>query len=62
MAAIFGVRPDTPFWDKLQKDECKSLSESYRRADKIMRLKTARGAIQPGKSTLSEKGNDNGKK
>ena len=25
MAAISGVRPDTPFWDKLQKDECKSL-------------------------------------
>ena len=26
MAAIFGVRPDTLFWDKLQKDKCKSLA------------------------------------
>ena len=62
MAAIFGVRPDTPFWDKLQKDECKMLAEFYRRADKIMRLETTREAIQVGKSTLTEKSNDNGKK
>ena len=27
MAAISGVRPETPFWDKLQKDECKMLQE-----------------------------------
>ena len=25
MAVILGVRPKTPFWDKLQKDECKML-------------------------------------
>ena len=25
MAAISGVRLETPFWDKLQKDECKTL-------------------------------------
>ena len=46
MAAISGVRPKTPFWDKLQKDKCKSLQEFYRRTDKIMRLKTAREAVQ----------------
>ena len=46
MAAIFGVRPDITFWDKLQKDECKLLSEFYRSTDKIMRLETAREAIQ----------------
>ena len=62
MAAISGVQPDTPFWDKLQKDECKLLSEFYRRADKIMRLETAHEAIQAGNSTPSEKSNDNGKK
>ena len=62
MAAISGVRPDTPFWDKLQKDECKSLSEFYMSADKIMRLETAREAVQAGKSTPAEKNNDNGKK
>ena len=27
MAAISRVRPDTPFWDKLWKDECKMLVE-----------------------------------
>ena len=62
MAAISKVQPDTPFWDKLQKDECKTLAEFYRRADKIMRLETAREAIQARKSTLAEKSNDNGKK
>ena len=62
MAAIFGVRPNTLFWDKLQKDECKSMSEFYMHADKIMSLETAREAIQAGKSTPTEKNNDNGKK
>ena len=61
MAVISGVRPDTLFWGKLQKDECKSLSEFYRRADKIMLLETTREAIQAGKSTPPEKNNDNGK-
>ena len=45
MATISGVQPDTLFWDKLQKDECKTLTEFYRRADKIMHLETAREAI-----------------
>ena len=62
MAAISGVRPDTLFWDKLQKDECKTLAEFYMRADKIMSLETARKAIQAGKSAAVEKSNDNGKK
>ena len=62
MAAIFEVRLDTPFWDKLQKDECKLLAEFYRRADKIMRLEIAQEAIQAGKPASSEKNNDNGKK
>ena len=54
MAAIFGVRPETLFWDKLQKDECKTLQEFYKRADKIMRLETAREAVQAGRSTLAK--------
>ena len=62
MAAISGVRPDTPLWDKLQKDECKILAKFYRRVDKIMRLDTAKEAIQVGKSTPIEKNSDNGKK
>ena len=62
MEAISGVRPDTPFWDKLEKDECKSLSEFYRRTNKIIRLETVRKATQVGKSTPSKKNNDNGKK
>ena len=62
MVAISGVRPDTHFWDKLQKDECKSLVEFYRCADKIIRLETTREAIQVGKPTPAEKINDNGKK
>ena len=62
MAAISGVRPETSFWDKLQKDECKSLSEFYKRADKIICLETAREAVQAGKPTCSEKSNDNDKK
>ena len=49
MAAISRVRPKTSFWDKLQKDECKSLAEFYRCVDKIMYLETAREAIQVGK-------------
>ena len=52
----------TPFWDKLQKDEYKSLLEFYKRADKIMHLEAVREAVQAGKSTPSEKNNDNGKK
>ena len=61
MAAIFGVWPDTPFWDKLQKDECKTLAEFYRCTDKIMHLETAQEAIQAGKLAPTEKNNDNGK-
>ena len=53
-AAILGVRPETPFWDKLQKDECKTLQEFYRRANKIMRLETAREAVHARRSTLAE--------
>ena len=41
MATILGVRPKTPFRDKLQKDECKMLQEFYRQADKIMHLEIA---------------------
>ena len=62
MAAISGVQPDTPLWDKLQKDECKTLAEFYRHADKIIHLETARNAIQAGTSAPTEKSNDNGKK
>ena len=62
MAAIFGLRPKTPFWDKLQKNECKSLQEFYRRTNKIMRLETACETVQIGKSTPSEKNNDHSKK
>ena len=54
MATISGVRPETSFWDKLQKDECKTLQEFYRRADKIMRLETASEAVQAERSTLAE--------
>ena len=41
METISGIRPNTPFWDKLQKDECKSLAEFYMRADKIICIETA---------------------
>ena len=54
MAAISGVRPETPFWDKLQKDECKSLQEFYKRADNIMRLDITREAVQAGRLTPAE--------
>ena len=62
MAAISGVRPKITFWDKLHKDECKSLMEFCKRIDKIMHMETAREAVQVGKSTPSEKNNDNSKK
>ena len=72
MAALLGVRLETPFWDKLQKDECKMLQEFYRRADKIMRLKvvhagkptpteTPHETGQVGKSTPAEKSGKNKK-
>ena len=61
MAAISRVQPETPFWDKLQKNECKLLMEFYKRANKIMHLEIAREAVQAGKSTPSKKNNDNGK-
>ena len=48
------MRPEVPFWDKLQKDESKTLQEFYMRADKIMRLKTAREAVHVERSTLAE--------
>ena len=54
MAAILVVQPETPFWDKLHKDEYKMLQEFYRRAEKIMRLETAKEAIHTGRSTLVE--------
>ena len=64
MAAILisRVQPDTPFWDKLQKDECKTLSKFYRWAHKIIRLETSQEAIQVGKPAPADKNNDNGKK
>ena len=54
MAAISEVRLETPFWDKLQKDECKTLQEFYRRADKIMHLEIAREVVHAGKPTPTE--------
>ena len=54
MAAISGVQLETPFWDKLQKDECKMLQEFYKRADKIMHLETAREAIIARRSVPTE--------
>ena len=62
MAIISRVRPDALFYDKLLKDECKTLAEFYRRVDKIMRLETAREVIQAGKSAPTEKSGNNGKK
>ena len=41
MVAISEVQLETPFWDKLYKNECKRLQEFYRPADKIMCLETA---------------------
>ena len=60
--AISRVRPDTPFWDKLQKEECKSLAKFYRRTNKIMHLETSREAIQMRKPDPVKKNKDNGKK
>ena len=51
MVAISRVRPETYFWDKLQKDECKMLQKFYRIADKIMRLEIAREVVHAGRST-----------
>ena len=62
MAAIDGVRPNTPFWDKLQKDDCKTLAEFYKCAYKIMRPKTTREVIQAGNLAPTEKNGDDGKK
>ena len=62
MATISRVRSEIPFWDKLQKDECKTLQEFYRQADKIMPLETVQEAVHVRKSTPSEKNNDNNKK
>ena len=54
MVAISGVRPETPFWDKPQNNECKTLLEFYRQADKIMRLETSKEVVHAGRSTLVE--------
>ena len=54
MAAISGVRPETSFYDKFQKDECKTLQEFYRWADKIMRLETDREAVFAWRSVPTE--------
>ena len=54
MEAISGVRPETPFWEKLQKDECKTLQEFYRRVDKIIFLETDREAVHARRSTSAE--------
>ena len=54
MAVISGVRLETPFWDKLQKNKFKTLQKFYRRVDKIMHLKTAREAVHAGRSTPVE--------
>ena len=54
MAVISRVRLDTPFWDKLQKDECKTLAEFYKDANKIMCLETAEKPFKWG-SQLPQK-------
>ena len=54
MAAILKVRPETPFWDKLQKDECKTLQEFYSLANKIMSLETAPEGVRAWRSTSVE--------
>ena len=54
MAVISGVRPETPFWDKLQKNEYKMLQEFYKCADKIICLETAQEVVHAEKSAPSK--------
>ena len=37
-----GVLPKTPLWDELQQKECKSISEFYKKANKLLKLENSK--------------------
>ena len=59
---INGVLPKTPFWDKLQHKEWKSMSEFYKKASKFKKLENSREALHKAHEASTNKKNDQGEK
>ena len=53
-----GVQPETPFWDKLQQKECKSVSEFYKKANKFLKLENSTEALTKVQGTSSSRKSD----
>ena len=55
-----GVPPETPFWDKLQQKECRSVDEFYRKSHKYLKLEDSKEAMHKTKGTTTGKKSDPG--
>ena len=52
------VLPETPFWDKLQQKECRSVDKFYRKARKHLKLKDSKEALRKTEGTTTDKKTD----
>lgn len=52
-----GVLLETTFWDELQQKECKSISEFYTKASKLLKLGNSKEALHKAKEASTNKKN-----
>ena len=52
--------PKTPFWDKLQQKECRTISEFYKKANKFLKLEESKEALRKAEGVAANKKNDLG--
>ena len=55
-----GVLPETPFWDELQQNECRSVSEFYKKASKFLKLEDSKEALRRAEGVGASKKNGPG--
>ena len=54
------VLPETPFWDELQQQECRSVREFYRKTSKFLKLEDSKEAMRKAEWAATTKKNNQG--
>ena len=52
---------ESPFWDKLQQKECRSIGELYKKASKFLKLEDSKEALGKAEGAATNEKNDPGK-
>ena len=53
-----GVLPETLFWDEFQQKECKSVSESYKKLSKFLKLENSKEILHNAQEASTSKRSD----